>query len=179
MPSIISDSDLLIIILNEKSDLSSFNCANSELNGFLKEDALSDQRNLISKTSLCFWKGELVGYIALATDTLEAKAVYIADGVEQYKYAKYPSIKIARLAVDSRFEKRGIGTHLLYAAIGKTLSICKSVGCRYILVDSKPEAIDFYKKYGFQEIEKNKKKNFIPMYLNMQPIVAKINPEDI
>ncbi|HEY5536653.1 MAG TPA: GNAT family N-acetyltransferase [Ignavibacteria bacterium] len=48
-----------------------------------------------------------------------------------------------------------------------------------ILVDSKPEAIDFYKKYGFQEIEKNKKKNFIPMYLNMQPIVAKINPEDI
>lgn len=70
LSSIISDSDLLIIILNEKSDLSSFNCANAELNGFLKEDALIDQRNLISKTSLCFWKGELVGYIALATDTL-------------------------------------------------------------------------------------------------------------
>ncbi|HEY5536134.1 MAG TPA: GNAT family N-acetyltransferase, partial [Ignavibacteria bacterium] len=101
------------------------------------------------------------------------------DGIEQYKYAKYPAIKIARLSVDSRFEKKGIGTHLLYAAIGKTLSICKSVGCRYILVDSKPEVIGFYKKYGFQEIEKNKKKNFIPMYLNMQPIVAKINPEDI
>lgn len=76
MSSIISDAELLIITLNEKSDLSSFNCANAELNGFLKEDALSDQKNLISKTSLCFWKGELVGYVALATDTLEAKAVY-------------------------------------------------------------------------------------------------------
>jgi GNAT superfamily N-acetyltransferase len=101
----------------------------------------------------------LVGYVALATDILEAKAVYITDGVERYKYAKYPAIKIARLAVDSKFEKRGIETHLLYAAIGKTLSICKSVGCRHILVDSKHEAVSFYKKHGFQEIEKSKKKN--------------------
>jgi hypothetical protein len=41
-------------------------------------------------------KGALVGYIALSTDTLEAKVVYITDGVEKYKYAKYPAVKIAR-----------------------------------------------------------------------------------
>ncbi|MGB9941101.1 GNAT family N-acetyltransferase [Methanosarcina sp.] len=95
---------------------------------------------MISKTNLFFWKSELVGYITLATDTIGTKEIYVSDGLKRYKYSKYPGIKIARLAVDSRFEKRGIGTYLLFAGIGKALSICNSVGCRYILVDSKKES---------------------------------------
>lgn len=177
MSSIISNSELIIVPLDENYDLSSFSCASSELNDFLKEDALYDQEDLISKTSLCFWKGELVGYITLATDTIGTKEIYVTDGLKRYKYSKYPGIKIARLAVDSRFERRGVGTHLLFAAIGKALSICDSVGCRYILVDSKKESTTFYEKHGFKIAEKNKKKDFVPMYLNMQPIVAKIKLE--
>ena len=177
MSSIISNAELIIVPLDEDYDLSSFSCASSELNDFLKEDAFNDQEDLISKTSLCFWKGELVGYITLATDTIGTKEIYVSDGLERYKYSKYPGIKIARLAVDSRFERRGIGTHLLFAGIGKALSICDSVGCRYILIDSKKESISFYEKYGFKIAEKNKKKDFAPMYLNMQPIVAKLKLE--
>jgi hypothetical protein len=63
------------------------------------------------------------------------------------------------------------------AGIGKALSICDSVGCRYILVDSKKESLSLYEKYGFKIAEKNKKKDFAPMYLNMQPIVAKLKLE--
>jgi hypothetical protein len=59
--------------------------------------------------------------------------------------------------------------------MGQVLSICNSIGCRYILVDSKEESTGFYEKYGFKVAEKNKKKDFTPMYLNMQPIIAKIN----
>jgi len=86
----------------------------------------------------------LVGFFTLVADTIEAKAVI--DGLEHYEYRKYPGVKIARLAVDSRFERKGIGTYLLLAAIGKTLSVCESIGCRYILVDSKKESIGFYQK---------------------------------
>jgi hypothetical protein len=70
LSSIISNSELIIVPLDEDYDLFSFSCASSELNDFLKEDAFNDQEDLISKTSLCFWKGELVGYITLATDTI-------------------------------------------------------------------------------------------------------------
>jgi GNAT superfamily N-acetyltransferase len=169
----IPSSELTIVPLNEHHNLLLFNCSSLELNDFLKNDALADQNNLITRTSLCFWKDELTGYVALVADTIEAKAVI--DGIERYKYSKYPAIKIARLAVDSRFERRGIGIYLVKIVMGQALSICSSIGCRYILVDSKEESTGFYEKYGFKIAEINKKKDFTPMYLNMQPIIAKMN----
>jgi GNAT superfamily N-acetyltransferase len=135
LPSIIPDSELCIVPLDKSHNLSSFNCLSPELNDFLKNDALNDQNNMINRTGLCFWKDKFVGFVALVADTIEAKAV--TDGIEHYEYRKYPGVKIARLAVDSRFERKGIGTYLLAAAIGKTLSVCESIGCRYILIDSK------------------------------------------
>lgn len=146
------------------------------MNDFLKNDALNDQKNMISRTCLCFWKDKLAGFFTLIADTIEAKAVI--DGIEHYEYRKYPGVKIARLAVDSRFERRGIGTYLLLAAIGKTLSVCESIGCRYILVDSKKNSIGFYQKNEFKLVEKYKNREFIPMYLNMQPIIAEIDFEN-
>lgn len=175
MNSIIPDSELHTIPLNKNHNLSSFSCLSNELNDFLKMDALNDQDHLISRTNLCFWNNELVGFFTLIADTIEAKAV--TDGLERYEYRKYPGVKIARLAVDSRFEKRGIGTYLLLAAIGKTLSVCDSIGCRYILVDSKKDSIGFYQKNEFKLVEKYKNREFIPMYLNMQPIIAEMNLE--
>lgn len=172
MSFIIPDSELSIVALNKTHNLSSFTCSSPELNDFLKNDALNDQINLISRTGLCFWKDQLVGFVALVADTIEAKAVI--DGLEHYEYRKYPGVKIARLAVDSGFERRGIGTYLLLAALGKTLSVCNSIGCRYILVDSKKNSIMFYQKMGFKLVEKYKNKEFVPMYLNLQPIVAEI-----
>jgi GNAT superfamily N-acetyltransferase len=173
--STIPDSELHTKTLNKNHVLSSFNCLSQELNDFLKNDALNDQNNMISRTSLCFWNDELVGFFTLIADTIEAKSV--VDGLEHYEYRKYPGVKIARLGVDSRFERRGIGTYLLLAAIGKTLSVCESIGCRYILVDSKKNSIGFYQKNEFKLVEKHKNREFVPMYLNMQPIIAEINLE--
>ncbi|MCO5382279.1 MAG: hypothetical protein NHB15_09500 [Methanosarcina barkeri] len=71
--------------------------------------------------------------------------------------------------------------YLLLAAIGKTLSVCESIGCRYILVDSKKTQLASIKKRiqknEFKLVEKYKNRGFIPMYLNMQPIIAEINFE--
>lgn len=175
MSFIIPDSELHTIPLNKNHNLSSFSCLNQELNDFLKNDALNDQKNMISRTSLCFWNDELVGFFTLVADTIEAKAVM--DGLEHYEYRKYPGVKIARLAVDSRFERRGVGTYLLLVAIGKTLSISENIGCRYILVDSKRNSIGFYQKNEFKLVEKYKNREFVPMYLNMQPIIEEINLE--
>ncbi len=164
MNSIIPDSELHTTPLNKNHNLSSFSCLSPELNDFLKNDALHDQNNMISRTSLCFWNDELVGFFTLIADTIEAKAV--TDGLEHYEYLKYPGVKIARLAVDSRLERRGIGTYLLLAAIGKTLSVCESIGCRYILVDSKKISIGFYQKNEFKLVEKYKNREFIPNFVS-------------
>lgn len=173
---LILSSELIIMPLNENHDLFSFNCSSLELNDFLINDALIDQNNLVNRTNLCFWKEELTGFFALVADTIETKTV--ADGIESYQYQKYPAIKIARLAIDSRFEKRGIGTHLVKVIMGQVISICNNIGCRYLLVDSKIESTGFYEKFGFKIAEKNRKKDFTPMYLNMQPIIAKMKKHE-
>lgn len=158
----ISDSNFIIKPLDVNCDLLSFSCLDSDLNDFLKTDALNDQKHMISRTNLCFIKSELVGYITLAADSISAKKVMPDDGFE-CKYG-YPALKIARLAVDSRFERRGIGTYLLYAAIGKAVEISRSIGCRLVIVDSKKDAIQFYENNGFREaiLKKKEKKIIIP-----------------
>jgi GNAT superfamily N-acetyltransferase len=134
--------------LSEEDDLASFCSTSDELNDFLKSDALKAQNNLISRTYLCSWGGALAGFVTLTTDTI-------------------PAIKIARLAVDKRYKRRGIGQNLLLWAVGKAYEISKQIGCRYITVDAKRESIDFYLKYEFKIVKKHEERDFPPMYFNL------------
>ena len=149
------DNELIVLPLDETDDLSSFNCESEELNDFLKTNAWADQKNLVNRTRLCFCDGNLAGFYSLAADTIETKSVI--DGIVSYQYRKYPAGKIARLAIDSRFEKRGIGTFLIKIILAQVESICDNIGCRYLLVDSKLESTGFYEKFEFKVAEKNKK----------------------
>ena len=77
------------------------------------------------------------------------------DGIDDYNYQKYPAIKIARMAVDEKLSGAGVGRYLLLAAVGKVHHLSLEVGCRYITVDSKREAVGFYEKNGFKIIKKD------------------------
>ena len=148
----IAEEDLSILPLTDRSHLEVFSSTNEDLNDFLKNGALKSQENLLSRTFLCFYKGSIAGFLTLVTDTIEVKSVDESDGVDGYPYQKYPAIKIARLAVDKRYERQGIGRFLLLAAIGKVYQISKDIGCRYITIDSKRESMPFYEKFGFKPI---------------------------
>ncbi|MDP3105447.1 MAG: GNAT family N-acetyltransferase [Candidatus Methanoperedens sp.] len=92
------------------------------------------------------------------------------DKMDSYPYHKFPCIRIARLAVDRRFERRGIGRFLLSVAIGKAISVSNEIGCRYITVDSKPESLGFYEKHNFKIVKKYRHSMYPKMYLDMNPI---------
>jgi GNAT superfamily N-acetyltransferase len=153
--------------LREEDDLASFCSTSDELNDFLKSDALKAQNDLISRTYLCFWKGALAGFVTLTTDTIGYNLVEHCDSIDGYVYQKYPAIKIARLAVDKRYKRRGIGQNLLLWAIGKAYEISRQIGCRYITVDAKRESIDFYLEYEFKIVKKHENRDFPPMYFNL------------
>lgn len=96
--------ELCVEYLRESHDISFFCCRNEDLNDFLKSDAKKSQEDLISRTYLCLWQNSILGYLTLVTDTIEVKLIEKDDCVDGYPYPRYPSIKIARLAVDERFE---------------------------------------------------------------------------
>jgi hypothetical protein len=173
LSSKISDSELIIKPLNESYDLSSFTCKHSDLNEFLKDDALNDQNHMISQTGLCFWGNKLVGFITLTIDTIGVKKV-IPNSEYVSKYS-YPALKIARLAVDYRFERMGIGKYLLKVSMGKAWVINDVLSCRFVTVDSKKESIYFYEKYEFKIALKNTKEDHIPMYFDLYHTILKLN----
>lgn len=169
--------ELKIVPLTERDKLTSFNSISTELNDFLKNDALKDQENMISRTYLCFWKEELVGFVTLLADTISVQSIHESERVADYPYHKYPAVKIGRIAVVKHLERMGIGRFMLLAAIGKTISISKEIGCRYITVDSKLTSIDFYIKHNFKEVGGSVGSDLPKMYLNMYPIIAGIQPK--
>jgi GNAT superfamily N-acetyltransferase len=152
--------ELIIRHLTKRVDPVFFNSRSDELNEFLKKDARRDQKNRVSRTYLCCWNKIIAGFVTLLTDTLELHAVSEIDGIDGYFYQKYPAIKIARLDVDVKFERKGVGRFILLTSIGKAIKISDEIGCRYITVDSKPDSIGFYEKHGFKVVKKYRNSNF-------------------
>lgn len=176
-----SYDELRVILYTQHHDISRdilrFESDSPELNAFLKEDALKNQTELVSKTYLCYHSNKLIGYITFATDILKAEEMLKEARIESIPYKEYPAIKIARLAIDKRYERRGVGTFLLKVAVGKAYDISERVGCRFITVDSKQESIGFYKKSGgFKLVTGYEKKTYPTMYLDIIPVIKELKP---
>jgi GNAT superfamily N-acetyltransferase len=167
-----------IIPLTKGYNATSFASTNAELNDFLINDSLNDQDEMISRTYLCCLNKSITGFFTIVADTIEVQAIDEADSIDGYRYRKYPSIKIARLAVDETYERQGFGRFLVLAAIGLALSVSEIIGCRYLTVDSKLESMSFYERLGFRVVEKYRQIDFPKMYIDMQPIVKRMQLEE-
>ncbi len=64
-----------------------------------------------------------------------------------------PVLRLARLAVDERFQGHSIGSLLLRAALGLALDLRNRFGCIGVVVDAKPDALAFYSALGFTPIQ--------------------------
>jgi len=159
---------------NAKYTLALFDSGDEELDDFLKNDALKEQKLLLSRTHLCFYKDHLAGFITLAADSirLDKDKLDASQHIDGCDYPAYPCILIARLAVDKRLQARGIGRYLLSLAIGFALE--GPLGCRYISVDPKETALEFYEKVGFRYWTKSKRR----MYLNMMDVAQQLEPDE-
>ncbi|HJJ36029.1 MAG TPA: GNAT family N-acetyltransferase [Methanocorpusculum sp.] len=109
----------------------------------------------------------LVGYYTLVPDTLERGNVSPSDSIESYPYRKYPAHKLARLAVDKKFQKRGYGGKLLGEFFSDVWELIAAEGGRFITVDAYNYAVDFYSHYGFCLVESAKGNETVPMYLDV------------
>lgn len=178
MTSKIDDSEFVTFSLSKRTDVSSFHCTNSDLNDFLKNDALRNQEQLINKTYVCYYQNHLVGYFTLTTDTIQVKSIDSSDCVDDFPYSRYPALKLARLATDEKFQHMGVGSYMLHIAIYLTQKVSEIAGCRYITVDSKPQSVGFYSKHGFKLVEESRKKEYPVLYLNMQPIIEELEPTE-
>ena len=132
------------------------------LNLFLKKYAYQNQRRYLVGNTYVISDADnnVLAYITLSASSIRKNMI------EKNKpYEELPVLLIARLAVDNKYQKQKLGEALLKLAIKKALELSDNLGCVGIVVDSKLKAIDFYKKYGFQEIKIHRLKRNCITYL--------------
>jgi GNAT superfamily N-acetyltransferase len=171
MPDL-SYPDIFFKSLDAYDDVSSFHSTEQELDDFLQEDALENQTNRLSVTFLACWNDEIVGYFSLVNDSIVAEAVHESDREPSWEYRKYPAIKIARMARHRDFAGHGIGTIMLLRIFIIVLHVSQFSGCRIITVDSKPGAVDWYRKKGFTLAHMKPHEDTIPHYMDFHRFVS-------
>ena len=96
-------------------------------------------------------EGTILGFVTVAGAEVEIANLPVSarKGLPSYPL---PALRIARLAVDSRAQGRGVGAELLKEALLLARRTADAVGCVGVVVDSKAEAVAFYTRYGFEPL---------------------------
>lgn len=136
-------------LLTSDHDTTAFDCGEQVLNEWLHRHALKNQTTGASRAYVVTTTGQrVVGYYALATGSVNAKD---APGrVRRNMPNPIPVMILGRLAIDQRWQGRGLGKGLLQDAILRTLQAADIAGIRALLVHAlHDQAAAFYQNAGF------------------------------
>ena len=129
--------------------LDSFDCGRERLNRFLIRFALPNQQAGASQTYVALADDEVAGYYTLVVGQVE-----YADAPERLKkgLARHPVpiILLARLAIATDWQGKGLGSGLLKDAMLRTLQAADIAGIRAFAVHAKDDAArSFYERFDF------------------------------
>lgn len=152
-----ADLDLTVKAIEAGDKLTGLSLGHQDfapLKAFIQRHALSYERQSLARTYGVFCaERRLKAYITLVCGQVEiqpGEPALVEAGDVDYRYPEYPAVKIARLAVHQQLRGSGVGRGLVDMALGIAKdTICPSVGCRFMMVDSKRQSIDFYLRCGF------------------------------
>jgi GNAT superfamily N-acetyltransferase len=132
--------------------LAVFDCAQPELNNWLTRRALANQSTGTSRTWVVTGETPLRVIAFYASCTASVIRTAAPPQLAAGQPAELPAILLARLAVDTEHQGKGLGAALLKHFIGKALQVAEHVGVRLMLVHAKDEhAKSFYQHHGFHE----------------------------
>ncbi len=142
-------------LLTKSHDIAGFNCGKPPLNEFLIRYALQNQASGGARTYVLTRGERVVGYYSLAPGSVvpDNAPVRVVKGQGRYPV---PIILMARFAVDSAEQGKGLGRALFRDALRRSLSGSEAIGGRAFLVHAKDEAARaFYLKFGMEESPTN------------------------
>ncbi len=139
--------------LRESDDRTRFRSGDADLDRFLRAYAGQNQfRHHIGTTYLAVEGRDVCGYLTAAAGSLEIDDLPTAARRRLPSYP-LPILRIARLAVDAAFQGSGVGKELLRFALGLALRMRTDYGCVGVVVDAKPGAVPFYRRFGFVPLD--------------------------
>jgi GNAT superfamily N-acetyltransferase len=137
--------------LDAGHDVEAFACGTEPLDRFLRRFALANQKAGSARTYVVrVPPRRVVGYYSLAVGAVEPEAAPARVG-KGLARLPIPVMLLARLAVDARFQRAGLGRALLKDALLRTAAAADIAGIRAVLVHAKDDAAAaWYARFGFE-----------------------------
>lgn len=151
--------------LGRQHDRASFSCGVPELDSYLHERAMQDQKK---RAAVCWVlpnvdsPAQIRGYYTLSAYSIGLRDLPEEQARKLPRYPNVPAALLGRLAVDGRSRGQRLGEHLLMDAMAKVLEQSASIATYALVVDAKDaQAAAFYAKYDFIAFPTNKLRLFL------------------
>ena len=146
-----------------RHDRSAFDCGESSLDEWLKKQAGQSDRQDAARTYVaCDDGGVVLGYYSLCSFS-----VHVVEAPERLRVGRHPipAVLLARLAVDRRRQRAGLGGCLLVDALGVSALVADQIGARVLVVHAvDAAAAEFYRRHGFTAFEHHRLTLYLPMH---------------
>ncbi len=135
-------------------DCLDFDCGRESLNTWLRKTALKNEANDASRTFVICTAAKVIAYYSLATGSVSR--IDAPGRVKRNMPEPLPIIVLGRLAVDIRWQGKGMGLALLRDALLRCVEVSRDVAVKAVLVHAlDEEAKRFYESVGFMESPAN------------------------
>jgi ribosomal protein S18 acetylase RimI-like enzyme len=154
-------------------DRLSFSCGVEPLDRYMRELAAQDIKRRVSN---CFVAlddaGVIAGYYTFAATSLPMTELSAEETKRLPRYKLLPAGLIGRLAIDRRFQNRGLGGALIIDAAARAAHGEAAIFA--LIVDAKDEkAVAFYEHYQFRRFASRPQSLFLPLDTALQALAAR------
>jgi len=159
--------------LGDTHDRLAFASGDDALDGYFRTQVAQDIRRRVTN---CFVVVETATSQVAAYYTLSAASIPFVDlptneAKRLPRYPTLPAVRIGRLAVDRRYQRRGLGELMLMNAVHRTMQ--DAAAAFALLVDAKnDQVVTFYQRYGFRSIIGKPRMLFLPLATAQKALLA-------
>lgn len=138
--------------LASNHDRRGFSCGVAALDEYLQRFARQHANANVSRTYVAADGSAILGYYSLAMSAIRRENLP-ARHLSRFPNFPLPVARLARLAVDVRHQRQGIGELILVDALQRCLRLSEEIGMIGVVVDAKDErARGWYERYEFERL---------------------------
>ncbi len=155
----------IVLFDSARHDRSGFACGHAGLDEYLQRHASQSIRKQLVRVYVAEdIQGKVLGYYTLSAASLRHEELpeNLARRLPKYPV---PAVLIGRMASERTARESGqrIGSRLLIHALKQALRAAETIGVQCVIVDSKPEAVGFYQRFGFMPLTQDGLKLYLPV----------------
>ena len=139
--------------LSADDDRQSFDCGRESLNTWFRRKAWRNQKSEVSRVSIICdaENGAVAGYVSLSAASVER--AHLPKASQRNRPDPVPALLLGQLAVDLRYQRRGIAASLMFFALTTAVHVAQDIGCFCVLTHPLDDGVRaFYAKFGFEDL---------------------------